>query len=93
MNFPKENSRMTKSQSQESRDKIKAVKQYKIEPLCEFCSEHEGLRLESSRTAYDWNGVFDSPKDPNRDKLLCRRCSELHHKFWDYMWTQYRDQR
>lgn len=49
---------MSRTQSQESRDKLKAVKQYKIEPICEFCGDHEGLKLESSRTAYDWDGSF-----------------------------------
>jgi hypothetical protein len=80
-----------KGQDQESKDKHTASARYEIEPLCEFCGEYNGLRLESSRTSYHWDGEFDSPKDPNRDKLLCRKCAQMHHKFWDDMWTQYQD--
>ena len=58
-------------------------------PCCEFCGAKTGLSLESSRTAYPWNGGFDCPDDPNRDKLLCIKCSKLHHEFWDYMWAEY----
>lgn len=59
--------------------------------LCEYCGKRDGLSFESSRTAYPWDGEFDSKDDPNRDKLLCRKCAKLHHEFWDQMWIKYRD--
>jgi hypothetical protein len=57
--------------------------------VCEYCQENKGVLPESSRTAYNWNGKFDSKDDPNRDKLLCRKCAKLHHEFWDIMWKNY----
>lgn len=66
-----------------------AVRKYNIDPKCEFCASTQGLKLESSRTAYPWEGQFDSPDDPNRNKLLCRHCAKEHHEYWDAMWKDY----
>lgn len=76
---------------QEEHDKKKAMDSYEIEPFCEFCGESNGLLLEPARTAYNWHGEFDSSQDPNRDKLLCRKCAVMHHEFWDEMWKKYKE--
>jgi hypothetical protein len=61
-------------------------------PKCEMCPHAfhrttiHGLRCESSRTMYHWDGTG---KDPNRSLLLCRQCAILHHDYWDEMWDQY----
>jgi hypothetical protein len=44
-----------------------------------------GVKPESSRTMYHWNGEGE---DPNRDVWLCRRCAKEHHEHWDDMWAQ-----
>lgn len=73
----------------------KAKKIYKTslkkveEIVCEYCRDSKGVFPESSRTAYNWDGKFDSKNDPNKDKLLCRKCAKLHHEFWDIMWKNY----
>lgn len=78
----------------------KARKQTKKKPksnnwdvvsCCEYCGSKSGVKFESSRTAYPWSGDFNSIDDPNRDKLLCRKCAKLHHEFWDVMWTKYQN--
>jgi len=66
---------------------------YKIWPRCEHCGTIRGLCLEDSRTCYPTNhDPFDGkshPDDPNRSQLLCRRCAEYHHEYWDDMWKDY----
>ena len=80
---------LQKIKNQEYKDKQKAYTRYNIEFLCEFCGGFKGLKLESSRTVYYCYGEFDSSEDPNRDKLLCRKCATMHHDFWDDMWAAY----
>jgi hypothetical protein len=58
---------------------------------CEYCGNKSGIKFESSRTAYAWDGEFNSINDPNRNKLLCRKCAKLHHEFWDIMWLKYQN--
>ncbi len=67
----------------------RACIKYRIWPICEHCRSICGLRLESSRTRYPFDGEWDSKNDPNRHQLLCRRCAEHHHEHWDDMWADY----
>lgn len=48
------------------------------------CEQTEGLRWESGRTSYHWNGVGE---DPNRCRLLCVECAKEWHAYWDEMWS------
>lgn len=52
---------------------------------CSRCEAVEGVCLESSRTAYHWDGV--TGLNPNAPVLLCRPCAEDHHEHWDEMWS------
>jgi hypothetical protein len=62
---------------------------YRLWPRCEHCGTIFGLKLEDSRTCYPTNcDPFDG-KNPNRSQLLCRRCAEYHHEYWDDMWKEY----
>lgn len=54
--------------------------------VCEHCECREGVRAESARTLYEWNGWGINP---NRDVYLCRQCAEEHHAYWDDMWAEY----
>ena len=66
------------------------------EGSCECCGKTEGVKAESSRTAYDttpfdrYDRILneDAP-DPNADVMLCRECAEEHHAHWDSMWADY----
>jgi hypothetical protein len=42
-----------------------------------------GVRLESSCTAYHYEGPIGGPDDPNKDIPLCRAFAEAHYEFWD----------
>lgn len=55
-------------------------------PRCEHCKTMKGLGYEDSRTMYPWNG---EGKNPNAPWLLCKRCAEMHHDYWDDMWDEY----
>jgi hypothetical protein len=57
---------------------------------CEYCGSLCGVKRESSRTMYHWDGADDDPKNPNRPIDLCRPCAASHHEFWDDMWEQAR---
>lgn len=70
-------------------DHFEAVFVWKIWPRCERCATIFGLELESSRTLYNFDGDWFSPKNPNRPQLLCRCCAEEHHDYWDGMWADY----
>jgi hypothetical protein len=62
---------------------------------CSHCERTTGVRIESSRTAYDTSRVrtrFErilepDPPDPNIDVALCPDCSEEHKEYWDEMWS------
>lgn len=56
---------------------------------CLECDSIVGVKMESSRTCYHWDGSADSPDNPNRPIPLCRDCAEEHHAHWDYMWRDY----
>lgn len=64
---------------------------------CEYCWEENeqtervtrGVRLESSRTMYHFEGVPGTQEDPNRPRALCRRHAREHHAHWDEMWRDY----
>ena len=56
---------------------------------CEHCGSYEGVSLESSRTAYPFDGAFDSPENPNRSLHLCPTCAVEHHAHWDATWSDY----
>ncbi len=53
---------------------------------CLCCETAENVKMESSRTAYSWDGVGENP---NADIPLCTGCAIDHHKYWDEMWAQY----
>lgn len=62
----------------------------KTNNFCEHCGTTDGdIKLESSRTMYYFEGVIDSPEDPNHDIMLCRECAAAHHEYWDEMWADY----
>lgn len=52
---------------------------------CIYCGDRPAT-LESSRTAYAWNG---KGKDPNSSRWLCAPCAKAHHEHWDAMWQEY----
>ena len=76
------------------RDLLKAVLGFD----CVACHTTEGVKIESSRTAYDtsyprtrFERILDpEPEDPNIDIPLCRECSEDHHSYWNEMWEMVR---
>ncbi len=53
---------------------------------CANCCSFFGLKHESSRTLYPWDGTGE---DPNADLILCHRCAILHHEYWNDMWDEY----
>lgn len=55
---------------------------------CLRCKGTVGVEMESSRTAYHFEGEVGSPGDPNRPIPLCRACAEDHHRHWD-VWAEY----
>lgn len=59
---------------------------------CAHCGSIDGVELESSRTAYPFEGQIGSEADPNKPVLLCRPCAVEHHKRWDEMWDEWRNQ-
>jgi hypothetical protein len=71
------------------KDRWEAVWIWKVWPVCEHCRSLSGLALEDSRTLYHFEGKWDDPKNPNRPRLLCRECAEMHHEYWDGMWADY----
>lgn len=71
------------------RDHWKAYFVYKICPKCEHCHTIFGLALEESRTMYPVKDDCPEKDNPNRSQLLCRRCAEYHHEYWDDMWKDY----
>lgn len=62
---------------------------YRLLPRCEHCHSLLGLRLETSDTSYHWDGAWDDPLDPNRERLFCRSCAVDHHEYWKEMWDDY----
>ena len=75
-------------------DRSVKVGRYHVQPAtrgaCEVCERKDGVQLESSRTAYHWEGALDDPNNPNAPILLCRDCARDHHAYWDDMWDEYR---
>lgn len=53
---------------------------------CVRCGWIIGVKAESSRTRYHWDG---KGLDPNRDIRLCRHCAQEHHQHWDATWDEY----
>jgi len=60
---------------------------------CEHCNRWstllKSLRAESSHTQYNYDGEWFKKKNPNRPQLLCCCCAEMHHDYWDDMWSDY----
>lgn len=50
----------------------------------------KGVKMESSRTMYPFDGTPGSPEDPNKPIPLCRACASDHHTHWDEMWAHVR---
>lgn len=61
-----------------------------IKLACIGCYGTDGVEMESSRTAYHFEGEIGSADDPNRPIPLCRPCAEEHHQYWTDMWAEYR---
>ena len=57
--------------------------------VCLCCKTTVGVEMESSRTAYHYEGVRGGPNDPNRPIPLCRDCAQEHHYHWDGLWAEY----
>lgn len=53
---------------------------------CMKCGSKEGVKLEDSRTQYEWDGIGE---DPNSPIPLCRECAKEHHEEWDERWQEY----
>jgi hypothetical protein len=66
-----------------------AIFVWRVFPWCEHCKSICHLKLEGSRTLYNFDGNWCDPKNPNRPLFLCRRCAEDHHNHWDEMWSDY----
>jgi len=61
---------------------------------CEHCGRWETalkstVRMENSRTCYNYDGKWESKDNPNRPQLLCCCCADNHQEYWDEMWTDY----
>lgn len=48
-----------------------------------------GVKRESSRTMYHFDGEIGSADDPNRPVWLCRLCAAEHHAEWNATWAEY----
>ncbi len=72
------------------RNPIRRVLSYLLRRwVCEFCGSKDDVRLESSRTMYQYTGKDGAMNDPNRDIGLCRACAKEHHEHWDDRWNDY----
>ena len=60
---------------------------------CENCGSLIGVKWESSRTAYHYEGIEGIDADPNRPRRYCRSCADMHHDYWDGMWAEYYNSR
>jgi len=54
--------------------------------VCSRCFTIRGVRMESARTMYHWEGIG---ANPNADIPYCRRCAVDHHEYWDAEWEEY----
>jgi hypothetical protein len=52
------------------------------------CCEGE-VKLRHAMTAYHFEGVKNSPEDPNRDFYACEGCYQAYVEYWQYMWDEY----
>lgn len=52
-----------------------------------LCSGPVSLR--GARTQYHFEGVIDSPEDPNRHFAACEEHSAAYDEYWDEMWADY----
>lgn len=66
----------------------------------QYCeAKGHGVKLESSRTAYEpsplpsWKRLLlddeglGEPPDLNAPTWFCRECAEVHHEYWNDMWS------
>ncbi len=73
------------------KDRWDAIFIWRILPRCELChSWFSRLRLESSRTLYNFDGSWFNHNNPNKPQLYCPCCAAYHHKYWDDIWSEYR---
>lgn len=59
---------------------------------CEYSEmgQCEGeVKVRKSMTAYHFEGVKNSPEDPNRDFHACDTCYSEHVAHWADMWNDY----
>lgn len=52
------------------------------------CCEGE-VQVRGAMTAYHFEGVLNSPEDPNRDLTLCEACWEEYYDYWQERWDEY----
>ena len=60
---------------------------------CEYegcCFDCEGeVEMRGAMTAYHFEGVPNSPEDPNRDRPMCEAHWQNYHDHWKAMWDEY----
>jgi hypothetical protein len=64
--------------------------------ICEYNHPHnpegpcEGeVKVRSSMTQYVFDGVKNSPEDPNRDFQACEYHYQCYREYWNEMWNDY----
>ena len=63
-------------------------------PVCGQCGSTDGVKMRSSRTAYDTSKCKRGPNgelldDPNAPVVLCDGCGKDHDASWDERWEEY----
>jgi len=60
--------------------------EYEDHPYCECKGE---IKIRKAMTAYHFEGVKNSPEDPNRDFTACEEHYEAYVEHWTEMWNEY----
>ena len=64
------------------------------EVKCKYSDHPDGpcegeLKTIYARTAYHFEGIPNSPEDPNRDLILCEFHAKSYQEYWTNMWNEY----